>query len=88
MEQNKEIDSRIIRVKLVDGTQINGQVNIDRGAAGYDRLSDLLQSRDEEFIVVVGATSHQKDLEESVRHGVMFINKRHILWAMPDYDQG
>ncbi len=87
MDNDKEINIRIIRVKLIDGTQISGQININKGSAGYDRLSDLIGDTKESFLVVFGATSYQKDHEESVKNRVMFLNKRHILWALPDEDQ-
>lgn len=87
MDNDKEINVRIIRVKLIDGTQISGQININKGSAGYDRLSDLIGDKKESFLVVFGVTSYQKDLEEPVKYRVMFLNKRHILWALPDEDQ-
>ena len=31
---DKEIEDRIIRIKMIDGSRINGQVNIRRGS-GY-----------------------------------------------------
>ncbi len=84
MDENKDIKNRIIRIKLIDGTQINGQVNIDKGSAGYDRLSDLLLDIKEEFLVISEATSYQPKLAEPHKHEVMFLNKRHILWATPE----
>ena len=38
------MEYRIIRIKLVDGTIIHGQVNINQ-EEGYDRVSDLLGSQ-------------------------------------------
>ena len=32
---DKEITARIVRMKMIDGSRINGQVNIKRGP-GYD----------------------------------------------------
>jgi hypothetical protein len=53
---DKSFDSRIIRLKLVDGTMINGQVNINKDP-GYDRLSDLVGSKQEHFLTLYGSTS-------------------------------
>jgi len=46
--QSQKNETRIIRIKLIDGTKINGRVNIniDRNE-GFDRLSDLVSSNDE-----------------------------------------
>ncbi len=86
MDKVREINSRIIRIKLVNGTCINGQVNINQ-EQGYDRLSDLVGSTREEFIILNEATSYHTDLEEQVKHKVLFVNKRHILWASPEENQ-
>ncbi len=86
MDNSNNIDSRIIRLKLVDGTTVNGQVNINKNP-GYDRLSDLVGSKQEDFLVLYGATSYHKEIEEPVKHKALFVNKNHILWASPDEDQ-
>lgn len=80
------MEYRIIRIKLVDGTIIHGQVNINQ-EEGYDRLSDLLGSQAEEFVILNGATIYQAELENPVRHSVLFVNKRHILWSSPEEGQ-
>ena len=82
----KEIKDRIIRVKLIDGTNINGRVNINR-SKGFDRLSDLVNSDQNPFLTVMDASVHDNDLEKSVRHKTLFINKNHILWATPEENQ-
>ena len=53
MENDNTTDSKIIMIKLVDGTQINGTVNISKGPQGYDRLSDLIGSSNEEILVLI-----------------------------------
>ncbi|WP_022668395.1 hypothetical protein [Desulfospira joergensenii] len=77
---------RIIMIKLVDGTTINGQANINQ-EHGYDRLSDLVGSKKEEFLVLNGATVHQTGLKKAIDHPVLFVNKRHIIWCSPDENQ-
>jgi len=84
--QTKEIKDRIIRIKLVDGSNINGRINVNKNN-GFDRLSDLVNSEQNPFLTVMDATVHDKDLEKSVRHKTLFINKNHILWATPEESQ-
>ena len=83
---NKEIKDRIIRIKLVDGTKVNGKVNINRND-GFDRVSDLVNSEQNPFLTVMDATVHDKELENPARHKTLFINKNHILWATPEENQ-
>ena len=52
--QNKEIKGRIIRIQLVDGTKVNGRVNINRDD-GFDRLSVLINSNQNPFLTVIDA---------------------------------
>lgn len=86
MTKFKEMDIRTIRIKLIDGTQINGQVNINR-EPGHDRLSDLVATNSESFIIVFNATQYEKALKNPVSYRVLFVNKTHILWATPDETQ-
>ncbi len=86
MAPKKEINDRIIRIKLVDGSNINGRININKDD-GFDRLSDLVNSEQNPFLTVMDASVHDKELETSVRHKTLFINKIHILWATPEENQ-
>lgn len=82
----RDINSRTIRVTLVDGTQISACVNIDR-EPGYNRLSDLISSDREPFLVLMNATLYKPGHEKPAKHGTLFINKDHILWASPEDQQ-
>lgn len=82
----KATKDRLIRLKLVDGTVVSGQVNINR-EPGYDRLSDMVVSYREPFLVLFSVTVTHKDHDAPVKHKTLFINKNHILWAAPDEDQ-
>ncbi len=86
MDKTKEIESRIIRIKLIDGTQINGQANINKSHR-YDRLSDLLGSSQEQFLTMINATVHEDGLDQAVKYKTIFINKNHVLWASPEDGQ-
>ncbi len=47
----KKTKDRIIRIKLIDGSQVNGQVNLNRDPQ-YGRLSDLVASEREPFLIL------------------------------------
>jgi len=68
-EAMNTIESRSIRIKLVDGTQINGEVNLNRGT-GYDRLSDLVGDYQENFLTIFNATLYEKNLDPQLKWGV------------------
>ena len=85
-EKDKEVKDRIIRLRLTDGTMINGQININRDQ-GYDRLSDLVANYREPFLIIYNVTVHLAHMDTPVRHKALFINKDHIVWAEPDEDQ-
>ncbi len=78
-----EIDMRVIKIKLIDGTQINASINLNR-EPGYDRLSDIVASSREPFLIVFNGTSYHKEFDHPVHHDTLFVNKDHILWASPD----
>jgi hypothetical protein len=86
MPENKTIENRIIRMKLVDGTKINGQVNI-KGSGDHDRLSDLIRHSDDGFLVVYKAQLYEEGLDFPSKLPTVFVNKSHILWATPDENQ-
>ena len=82
----RSVEARIIRLKLIDGTLVNGQVNIKRNA-GYDRLSDLITNDGEPFLVMYNVTAHPGHIDNPIQYKTLFINKIHIIWAEPDEDQ-
>jgi hypothetical protein len=77
------IESRKIRITLVDGTQISGEVNINRGN-GYDRLSDLVGDYQENFLTIFNATLYEKNLGHQLKHETILVNKNHILYSTPN----
>ena len=82
----KDLNTRTIRVTLVDGTQINASVNLDR-QPGYSRLSDLISSDREPFLVLMNSTLYKEGLENPTKYETLFVNKDHILWASPEDQQ-
>ncbi len=86
--QHKKTENRIIRLKLIDKTLITGQINLNRSSINeHDRLSDLLTQNSDQFLVVFAATEMRDDLEQGIKHKTIFINKNHILWAIPEENQ-
>lgn len=83
---SNKTESRIIRIKLADGTKINGQVNI-KGSGVHDRLSDLIRRNDDTFLVVYKAQVYEAGLDFPHKMPTVFVNKNHILWATPDESQ-
>ena len=83
---DRDVKARIIRLRLVDGTQVNGQININR-EQDYDRLSDLIANDREPFLILYNVMVHHGNIDNPIRHKALFINKDHILWAEPDEDQ-
>jgi len=83
---SKKIEAQIVRLKLIDGTRINGQINIKRGP-GFDRISDLVASDKEPFWVLIDVTAYEAGTENPVNHKTLFINKSHIIWAVPEESQ-
>ncbi len=82
----KEMKDRIIRLRLIDGTLVNGQININRDH-GYDRLSDLVANYREPFLILFNVTVILGSIDNPVKHKTLFVNKDHIIWAEPDEDQ-
>jgi hypothetical protein len=63
-----------VKIKTLDGTVIDGKVNL-----GYEnRMSDLLTKTDNPFIVVFDAM-----YVGSPKKKVLVLNKQHIVWAEP-----
>lgn len=82
----KKITPRILRIRLIDGSLVTGQLNLERHP-GYERVSDLLTINTETFIVMMGVSVNRSDLDATQRYKTLCINKDHIIWAAPDEDQ-
>jgi hypothetical protein len=67
-------DYRTVTIKTIDGSTVQGRVNISPN----QRVSDLLTLQKGPFLVVVEASY------QDVRGKTLFINKGHIVWIEPD----
>lgn len=73
-ERNYQTDYRIITVKTIDGSSVQGKVNI----APNQRVSDLLTLQQGPFLVVVEASYAESSGK------TLLINKDHIVWIEPE----
>jgi hypothetical protein len=72
-QQKSETKYRSISIRTIDGSTLDGKVNI----AESNRVSDLFIGGKAKFIVMV-------DVSFKDGHGkTMFINKEHIVWVEP-----
>lgn len=69
-----ETDYRTITLKTIDGSTVQGKVNI----APNQRVSDLLELQKGPFLIVVDATY------QDCRGKTLFINKNYIVWIEPE----
>lgn len=83
---NKEIDSRLVRLKLVDGSHVKGHVNLNR-IPGYERVSDIVTENPDRFLVLFSVSMKRSIDDTSTFHKTLFINREHIIWAAPEEDQ-
>ena len=69
-----QVEYKNITIKTTDGSTIYGQINIGE----KERLSDIFTSNKSPFVVMVDV-SYKENVGK-----IIFINKRHIVWAEPD----
>ncbi len=67
-------DLRPITIKTIDGSTIQGKVNL----GVKERVSDLFTKSEQGFIVLVDATTKEGAGK------VLFVNKNHIVWVEPE----
>ncbi len=75
-EQKKDYktDYRMVSIKTIDGSTVQGKVNVSPN----DRVSDLLSRNTGPFLIVVDAAFQE------TRGKTLFINKDHIVWIEPE----
>jgi hypothetical protein len=69
-----ETDYRTVTIKTIDGSTVQGKVNISPN----QRVSDLLKLQKGPFLVVVKASY------ADCTGKTLFINKSHIVWIEPE----
>jgi hypothetical protein len=75
---SKKIDARHVTIRMVDGSLVQGKVNLHRGDTELTRVSDLFTKVTDPFIVVFDATA------EGVSGRVLILNKVNVAWVSPE----
>jgi hypothetical protein len=76
----RRIDGRKVSIKMVDGSLVQGKVNVFRDEDTVQRVSDIFTKLADPFVVVFEATAEGKSGR------VLILNKRNIAWVSPEDD--
>jgi len=76
----RKIDACQVTIKMVDGSLVQGKVNVYHDEEVVQRVSDIFTKVTDPFIVVFDATAEDKS------ERVLIINKRNIAWVSPEDD--
>jgi hypothetical protein len=76
----RKINAREVTIKMVDGSLIQGKVNIYHGEEVVQRVSDIFTQVSDPFVVVFDVTLEGKSGR------VLIMNKSNIAWVSPDDD--
>jgi hypothetical protein len=74
----RKVEARLVTIKLVDGSLVNGKINLHRSDVEIQRVSELFTRVADPFIVVFDATAEGKSGR------VLILNKRNIIWITPE----
>ena len=74
----RRVDARKVTIKMVDGSLVQGKVNVFHDEDVVQRVSDIFTKVSDPFIVVFDATAEGKSGR------VLIINKRNIAWVSPE----
>jgi hypothetical protein len=77
---SRRIEARKVSIKMVDGSLVQGKVNLLHDEAVVQRVSDIFTKLTDPFIVVFDATAEGKSGR------VIILNKRNIAWVSPEDD--
>ena len=75
---SRRVDSRKVTIKMVDGSLVQGKVNIYHDEEVVQRVSDIFTKATDPFIVVFDATAEGKSGR------VLIMNKSNIAWVSPE----
>ena len=77
---SRRIEARKISIKMVDGSLVQGKINLLSDEAVVQRVSDIFTKLADPFIVVFDATAEGKSGR------ILILNKRNIAWVSPEDD--
>jgi hypothetical protein len=75
---SRRIDARKVTIKLVDGSLVQGKVNLLNNEEAVQRVSDIFTKLADPFVVVFDVTA------EGRGGRVLILNKRNISWVSPE----
>ena len=75
---SRRIDARKVTIKLVDGSLVQGKVNLLNNEEAVQRVSDIFTKLADPFVVVFDVTA------EGRGGRVLILNKRNIAWVSPE----
>ncbi len=75
---SRRIDARKVTIKLVDGSLVQGKVNLLNNEEAIRRVSDIFTKLTDPFVVVFDVTA------EGRSGRVLILNKRNISWVSPE----
>ena len=77
---SRRIDARKVIIKMVDGSLVQGKVNVYHDEEVIQRVSDMFTKDTDPFIVVFDATAEGKSGR------ILILNKSNIAWVSPEDD--
>jgi hypothetical protein len=77
---SRRIEARKVTIKMVDGSLVQGKVNLLNNEEAIQRVSDIFTKLVDPFVVVFDVTA------EGRSGRVLILNKRNIAWVSPDDD--
>ncbi len=77
---SRRIEGRKVSIKMVDGSLVQGKVNVYHDEEVVQRVSDIFTKLADPFVVVFDATAEGKSGR------VLILNKRNIAWVSPEDD--
>jgi hypothetical protein len=78
---SRRIEARKVSIKMVDGSLIQGKVNLLHDEVVVQRVSDIFTKLRDPFVVVFDVTA------EGRSGRVLILNKRNIAWVSPEDDR-
>jgi hypothetical protein len=75
---SRRIDARQVTIKLVDGSLVQGKINLHNEDAVVQRVSDVFTKLPDPYVVMFEATAEGKSRR------VLILNKRYVTWVSPE----
>ena len=77
---SRRIEARKVTIKLVDGSLVQGKINILNNKEAVQRVSDIFTKLTDPFVVLFDVTA------EGRGGRVLILNKRNVTWVSPEDD--